>query len=99
MKPTKTLAERPKETDSDKNVVASVEFVIRTELHDSAEADFVHLVTKRKSAIFPVSFMERRTSTLRPHSFPENTYLLESDGICVRSDRTTDSESVAQARL
>jgi hypothetical protein len=44
MKPTKTLAERPKETDSDENVVASVEFVIRTELHDSAEADFVHSI-------------------------------------------------------
>jgi hypothetical protein len=37
------------------------------------------LVTRRKSAIFPGSFKERRTSTLRPHSFLENRYLLESD--------------------
>jgi hypothetical protein len=44
---TKTLAERSKETDSDENVVASVEFVIRTELHDSAETDFVHSILGR----------------------------------------------------
>ncbi len=35
--------------------------------------------TKRKGAIFLASFKERRTSTLRPHFFLENTYLLESD--------------------
>ncbi|MGC1649828.1 MAG: hypothetical protein WA741_28720 [Candidatus Sulfotelmatobacter sp.] len=47
MKPTKTLAERRKETNSDQNVVASVEFVIRTELHDSVETDFVHSILGR----------------------------------------------------
>lgn len=44
MKPTKPLTERRKETDFDENVVASVEFVIRTELHDSVETDFVHSI-------------------------------------------------------
>src|SRR6266851_5992276 len=47
MIPTKTLAERHKETDSNENVVASVEFVIRTELHESAETDFVHCIRGR----------------------------------------------------
>ena len=42
MKPTKALAEKCNE--SDENVVASVEFVIRTELHDSVETDFVHSI-------------------------------------------------------
>ena len=41
MKPTKTLAEKPRETDSNENVVASVEFVLRAELHESAQTDFV----------------------------------------------------------
>jgi len=47
MKPTKTLAERRKETDSEENVVASVEFVIRADLHDSVETDFVHSILGR----------------------------------------------------
>jgi hypothetical protein len=47
MKPTKTLAERRKETDSDQNVVASVEFVLRAELHESVETDFVHSIAGR----------------------------------------------------
>jgi hypothetical protein len=47
MKPTKTLAESPKETDSNENVVASVEFVLRAALNDSAETDFVHSVDGR----------------------------------------------------
>jgi hypothetical protein len=47
MEPTKTLAERRKETDSSENVVASVEFVIRTELYDSVETDFVHSILGR----------------------------------------------------
>jgi hypothetical protein len=47
MKPTKTLVEKRKETDSDENVVASVEFVICTELHDSVETDFVHSIAGR----------------------------------------------------
>jgi hypothetical protein len=47
MKSTRTLAERPKETDSDENVVASIEFVIRTELHDSVETDFIHSILGR----------------------------------------------------
>src|SRR5882762_9632584 len=50
MKPTKTLVEKRKETDSDENVVASVEFVIRTELHDSVETDFVHSILGRITA-------------------------------------------------
>jgi len=37
-------AERHKETNSNQNVVASVEFVIRAELHDSVETDFVHAI-------------------------------------------------------
>ena len=47
MKPTKTLAERPKETNSHESVVASVEFVLRAELHESAETDFVHSIVGR----------------------------------------------------
>ena len=47
MKPTKTLAERRKETDSDQNVVASVEFVLRAELPESVETDFVHSIAGR----------------------------------------------------
>ena len=50
MKPTKTLAETRRETNSDLNVVASVEFVIRTELHDSVETDFVHSILGRITA-------------------------------------------------
>ena len=50
MKPTKTLAERRKETDFDGNVVASVEFVIRADLHDSVETDFVHSILGRITA-------------------------------------------------
>jgi hypothetical protein len=49
MKPTKTLANST-ETDSNENVVASVEFVIRTELHDSVETDFVHSIIGRITA-------------------------------------------------
>src|ERR1700745_890991 len=47
MKPTKALAEMHKQTNSDEYVVASVEFVIRTELHDSVETDFVHSIVGR----------------------------------------------------
>src|SRR5208282_39216 len=50
MKPTKALSERRKRTDSDENVVASVEFVIRAELHDSVETDFVHSILGRITA-------------------------------------------------
>jgi hypothetical protein len=50
MKPTKTLAERRKETNFDKSVLASVEFVIRAELHDSVETDFVHSILGRITA-------------------------------------------------
>ncbi len=38
------MAETHKETNSNENVVASVEFVIRAELHDSVETDFVHSI-------------------------------------------------------
>jgi hypothetical protein len=45
MKPIKTCAERRKETDTEQNVVASVEFVLRAELHESVETDFVHSIS------------------------------------------------------
>ena len=44
MKPTKILADRRQESGSNENVVASVEFVLRTELHESVETDFVHSI-------------------------------------------------------
>jgi hypothetical protein len=47
MKPTKTFTEARKGTDSDENVVASVEFVLRAELHESVETDFVHSIAGR----------------------------------------------------
>jgi hypothetical protein len=47
MKPTKTLADRPEESRSNENVVASVEFVLRAELHESVETDFVHSIAGR----------------------------------------------------
>jgi hypothetical protein len=47
MKPTKTLAERRKETDPNESVVATVEFVVRAALHDSVEDDFVHSIAGR----------------------------------------------------
>jgi hypothetical protein len=47
MKPPKILADRPQESASNKNVVASVEFVLRAELHESAETDFVHSIAGR----------------------------------------------------
>jgi hypothetical protein len=49
MKRTRTLADS-KETHSNENVLASVEFVIRTELHDSVETDFVHSILGRITA-------------------------------------------------
>ena len=50
MKPTKTLAERSKEADSDANVAASIEFALRAPLHESAETDFVHSIVGRINA-------------------------------------------------
>jgi hypothetical protein len=47
MKPTKILADRHQENGSNENVVASVEFVVRAELHDSVETDFVHSIAGR----------------------------------------------------
>ncbi len=47
MKPTKSLTEKSKGTDSDENVVASVEFVLRAELHESVETDFIHSIAGR----------------------------------------------------
>src|SRR5713226_2614989 len=49
MKPTRTLADS-KETHSNENVLASVEFVIRTELHESVETDFVRSILGRITA-------------------------------------------------
>ena len=47
MKPSKAFADGREQTDSDENFVGSVEFVIRTELHDSVETDFVHSILGR----------------------------------------------------
>ena len=47
MKPTKILADRRQESGSNENVVASVEFVIRAELHEFVETDFVHSIAGR----------------------------------------------------
>jgi hypothetical protein len=47
MKSTKTLTDRREESGSNENVVASVEFVLRAELHESAETDFVHSIAGR----------------------------------------------------
>ena len=47
MKSTKTLTDRREESGSNENVVASVEFAVRTELHDAIETDFVHSIVGR----------------------------------------------------
>ena len=47
MKSTKTLTDRREESGSNENVVVSVEFVLRAELHESAETDFVHSIAGR----------------------------------------------------
>src|SRR5689334_12804811 len=47
MKSTKTLTDRREKSDSNRNVVASVEFVLRAELQESAETDFVHSIAGR----------------------------------------------------
>src|ERR1700691_296605 len=43
----KRAAVRTTETESKTDVVASVEFVVRTALHDSVEDDFVHSIAGR----------------------------------------------------
>jgi hypothetical protein len=67
MKPTKTLVES-RETDSDENVVVSVEFVIRTELHHSVETDFVHSILGKTTAE-PESRGKETPGILELHSF------------------------------
>jgi len=47
MRLSKGVADGRQETESNENVVASIEFVIRAELHDSVEADFVHSIAGR----------------------------------------------------
>jgi hypothetical protein len=47
MKSTETLTDRSEKSGSNENVVASVEFVLRAELHESAETDFVHSIAGR----------------------------------------------------
>ncbi len=47
MKSTKALTERREKSGFNKDVVASVEFVLRAELHESAETDFVHSIAGR----------------------------------------------------
>jgi len=59
MKSTKTLAERPIETDSNDNVVANVEFLLRAALHESTESDFVHSIAGR--IIAEPEAVEKRT--------------------------------------
>lgn len=41
------MSDRRQESDSNENVVASVEFVLRAELHESVETDFVHSIAGR----------------------------------------------------
>ena len=47
MKSTKTLTDRREKSRSNENVLASVEFVLSAELHESAETDFVHSIAGR----------------------------------------------------
>ena len=47
MQTEKRAAVRTKEIESKTDVVASVEFVVRTALHDSVEDDFVHSIAGR----------------------------------------------------
>jgi hypothetical protein len=47
MKSTKASTERCEKSGFNKDVVASVEFVLRAELHESAETDFVHSIAGR----------------------------------------------------
>jgi hypothetical protein len=47
MQTEKRASVRTKEIESKTNVVASVEFVVRTALHDSVEDDFVHTIAGR----------------------------------------------------
>jgi len=47
MKSTQTLTHMREKSVSNGNVVASVEFVLRAELHESAETDFVHSIAGR----------------------------------------------------
>ena len=47
MKPTQILADRHQESGSNKNVVASIEFVLHAPLQESAETDFVHSIAGR----------------------------------------------------
>jgi hypothetical protein len=47
MQTEKRAAVRSKEIESKTDVIASVEFVVRTALHDSAEDDFVHSIAGR----------------------------------------------------
>ena len=45
--PDKAFADRRKEAESNENVAASVEFVLRAGLHAAVEADFVHSIAGR----------------------------------------------------
>ena len=68
MKPTKTLVEKRKETVSDENVIASVEFVIRTNcttpLRLTSSIPFLEGLLPNRKAV------EKRTSgILELHSF------------------------------
>src|SRR5260370_38143654 len=47
MQPTKVFVDGRKDAESNENVAASVEFVLRAALHDSVEADFVHSIAGR----------------------------------------------------
>jgi len=47
MKSAKTLTGRRESSGSNRNVVTSVEFVLRAELHEPTETDFVHSITGR----------------------------------------------------
>jgi hypothetical protein len=47
MKSTETSTGRHEKSGSNSNVVTSVEFVLRAELHEPVETDFVHSITGR----------------------------------------------------
>ena len=47
MKSAKALTGRREKNDSNSNVVTSVEFVLRAELHEPTETDFVHSISGR----------------------------------------------------
>ena len=69
MQTEKRAAVRTKEIGSKTEVVASVEFVVRTALHDSVEDDFVHSPLRERLLLSGKSAEKRTPGRLAPHSF------------------------------